>query len=400
MTLVSPYFLESLLQRADSEVASRELEQLRVALQKSREDRGTVSDRKRMMRREVRKFESAHEKAMAAAAGDGMPGTTTKPCDTCMIFQAKIPNPHVLPGDLLDAFPDGPHSIDPGVVAARENMKLYRKFLSEAFDRQHVFLNEEEGYDILPMLTSVRYSMCAWFEDKNLVTLAGEVPNICQDQSKCLDVLAHEFTHAMVMDTAALQYGGQPGGIDEHLADVFASMCVQWHLGQSADEGSWLIGQNFAPVGSAGYRAIRDLRNPGTAFPKDKAVKSWLELLDIQASAEWDIMKARGSDVYIIGQVLSKVFVDVCLEYGGNSWEKVGKVWYLTLAQRDFEKATGRKLRWPRTHMHSTCDVQQFAQRTCLTAGHLGDSKLRRTIRAAWATSGVLDRAYTRQKRR
>jgi len=64
-----------------------------------------------------------------------------------------------------------------------------------------------------------------------------------------LDVMAHEFTHAVVGSTAGLVYEGQSGALNEHYADFFAAM---------VDRSDWLMGGQATGV-------IRDLSNPRVA---------------------------------------------------------------------------------------------------------------------------------------
>jgi len=46
---------------------------------------------------------------------------------------------------------------------------------------------------------------------------------------------------------------------------VFGSLVKQHALGQSADQADWLIGAGLLAPGVKG-RALRDMRNPGTAY--------------------------------------------------------------------------------------------------------------------------------------
>jgi Zn-dependent metalloprotease len=48
-----------------------------------------------------------------------------------------------------------------------------------------------------------------------------------------LDILAHEYTHAVTENTANLQYVAQSGSINESLSDIFASVI----------DGNWTLGE-------------------------------------------------------------------------------------------------------------------------------------------------------------
>ena len=69
-----------------------------------------------------------------------------------------------------------------------------------------------------------------------------------------LDVIAHEFGHAVIQNTANLEYKNQSGAINEAYADIFGAM---------VDRSNWTIGETiiknkqYYPTGF-----MRDMRNP------------------------------------------------------------------------------------------------------------------------------------------
>ncbi|MEZ4838015.1 M4 family metallopeptidase [Flavobacterium sp.] len=67
-----------------------------------------------------------------------------------------------------------------------------------------------------------------------------------------LDVVGHEFTHAVIDYTADLIYSNQSGAINESFADIFGEMVE--NFGQGTND--WLCGAAFTPNG------IRSLSNP------------------------------------------------------------------------------------------------------------------------------------------
>ena len=67
--------------------------------------------------------------------------------------------------------------------------------------------------------------------------------------TKPVDVLAHEFAHAVTESTAGLVYRDQSGALNESVSDVFAACLKQRLLGQDAAAGDWLIGEElFLPA--------------------------------------------------------------------------------------------------------------------------------------------------------
>src|SRR4029079_7192935 len=63
--------------------------------------------------------------------------------------------------------------------------------------------------------------------------------------ARALDVTAHELTHGVIQYTARLEYKSQPGALNEHFADVFATVIKQYHKGQNEFTGNWLIGEEI-----------------------------------------------------------------------------------------------------------------------------------------------------------
>lgn len=70
--------------------------------------------------------------------------------------------------------------------------------------------------------------------------------------ARAMDVVVHEFTHAVISHEANLTYTRQSGALNESYADVFAVM---------VDRGDWLIGEDVTTPGTAGD-ALRDMANP------------------------------------------------------------------------------------------------------------------------------------------
>lgn len=79
-----------------------------------------------------------------------------------------------------------------------------------------------------------------------------------------LDVVAHEYTHAIIQETSKLVYRGQSGALNEHLADVFGSILNQVYYPKS---NPYLIGTK-AITGSLGknVRALRDMMEPSKSY--------------------------------------------------------------------------------------------------------------------------------------
>ena len=183
--------------------------------------------------------------------------------------------------------------------------------------------------------------------------------------TKPVDVLGHEFTHAVTEHTAGLVYDGQSGALNESLSDVFAACLKQRLLGQSADEADWLVGEGlFLPTVHA--RGLRDMLNPGTAYD-DPALGR-----DPQPAHMDGYVDTRDDNggVHINSGIPNRAFALAATSIGGSTAEGAGRIWYAAL--------TGPEV-GPRS------DFAEFAAATISAAGEHEDA-----VRRAWETVGVL----------
>ncbi len=75
--------------------------------------------------------------------------------------------------------------------------------------------------------------------------------------SQVLDVVAHEFTHAVTQYTADLVYTQQSGGLNEATSDIMAAVVESWDDGWVvSNNGTWRVGEDLVPGG------IRSMSNP------------------------------------------------------------------------------------------------------------------------------------------
>lgn len=182
--------------------------------------------------------------------------------------------------------------------------------------------------------------------------------------TKPVDVLAHEFAHAVTEHTAGLVYSGQPGALNESVSDVFASCVKQRLLGQDAAAGDWLIGEGiFLPGVRA--RALRDMAAPGTAY--DDPVLG----TDPQVGHLDDYVETADDNggVHLNSGIPNRAFQLAAVGVGGSAAEGAGRIWYAALTGPDVHPAT---------------DFAGFARATVAAAG--GHAAV---VADAWAQVGV-----------
>lgn len=185
-----------------------------------------------------------------------------------------------------------------------------------------------------------------------------------------LDVIGHELTHGVTQYTAALQYSGQSGALNESMSDVFGSLVKQWANQQTAAQADWLIGQGLLAPGVNGV-ALRSMKDPGSAYDdpqlgKDPQPKNMRDYLN---TAE------DNGGVHINSGIPNYAFYLAATAIGGNAWEKAGKIWYETLTKR----------------LTSTADFQAAADGTVSAAGDLFGigSPEQTAVINAWTNVGI-----------
>jgi len=181
-----------------------------------------------------------------------------------------------------------------------------------------------------------------------------------------LDVIAHEITHGHTQYMCNLGYTGQTGAINEHISDAFGSMVKQWARTQLANDADWLIGAELFGPGVAA-RGIRSLAAPGTAYDDPVLGK------DPQPGHMRDYVVTQDDNggVHINSGIPNRAFYIVSTTLGGYSWDRAGRIWFITVSER----------------LKSDADFNDFARATVAVAGEVygegGNVQL--TVAQAWA---------------
>ncbi len=147
--------------------------------------------------------------------------------------------------------------------------------------------------------------------------------NIFTDFTKDPDVIAHELTHGVTQYTAALQYYGQSGALNESFSDVFGSVIEQAVNGETANDADWLIGDSI--MGPMLYgEALRSMKAPGTAYDNPFMGS------DPQPAhlSHYYVGSGDNQGVHINSGIPNKVFYLVAMDIGTD---KAALIWYTTL---------------------------------------------------------------------
>ncbi|MEX0152507.1 M4 family metallopeptidase [Microbacterium sp. LMI1-1-1.1] len=189
--------------------------------------------------------------------------------------------------------------------------------------------------------------------------------------TRSLSVIAHELAHGVTEAAGGLEYQGQSGALNESLSDVFGVLAEQHHLGERADEATWLVGAGIFADAVEGV-ALRSVSDPGTAYDDDVLGR------DPQPGHMRDYVDTQDDNggVHINSGIPNRAFFLVASALGGFAWERAGLIWYRTLTSGT---------------LSVTADFSAFATATLAAAAaeYGEESEEVAAVRAAWAGVGV-----------
>ncbi len=191
--------------------------------------------------------------------------------------------------------------------------------------------------------------------------------------TKPVDVLAHEFSHAVTQYTANLTYQGQPGALNESVSDVFGSCLKQRVHGQTAAEADWLIGEGIFMPSVQGV-ALRSMKEPGTAYDDPTLGKD----PQVGAMADYVDTTEDNGGVHTNSGIPNRAFALAAVALGGNAWEGAGRIWYDALT----------------SGIGADTDFAGFAAATVVAAEAVSPAA-RAAVASAWGQVGVTAAAGT-----
>ncbi|MDE0547258.1 M4 family metallopeptidase [Microbacterium sp. C7(2022)] len=275
-----------------------------------------------------------------------------------------------LPG-VLARREDDPPSADATVNQAFDGLGATFDLYLTAFGR-----NSLDGAGS-PMRATVHYGRDydnAFWNGERMVFGDGD-GEIFVGFAHSLTVIAHELSHGVIDASGGLIYHGQSGALNESIADVFAALTDQHRRGHTAEQASWLIGEDiFGPTVQG--TALRSLVAPGTAYDDDVLGR------DPQPAHMRDYVVTQNDNggVHINSGIPNRAFAATALALSGYAWERAGAIWYRTLTSGV---------------LTPTIDFAQFAHATLATArAEYGEgSEEVAAVRAGWLDTGVIDDA-------
>lgn len=281
-------------------------------------------------------------------------------------------NGSTLPGNLVRSEGDPPTG-DPAVDEAHDGAGATYDLYQQIFERNSI---DDNGMELTSIVHYLQGYDNAFWDGQKMVYGDGdedlpESDRLFNRFTIAIDIIGHELTHGVTQYEANLVYRNQPGALNESFSDVFGSLVKQRAKNQTVAEADWLIGEGLFTSNVNG-QCIRSMKNPGSAYNDPVLGK------DPQPGHMSDYVDTTRDNggVHINSGIPNKAFYEVCLELGGNAWEKAGKIWYITL----------------RNKLNQISDFQAAANLTFETAGELygKDSTEQNTVKNGWEKVGII----------
>ncbi|MFJ6069259.1 M4 family metallopeptidase [Streptomyces sp. NPDC093065] len=192
-----------------------------------------------------------------------------------------------------------------------------------------------------------------------------------------LDIAGHEMSHGVTSSTAALTYSGESGGLNEATSDIFGTL-VEWHAGNSADPGDYLIGEKAVRDGF-GREALRYMDRPSRDGSSADCWSTSVGDLDVHYSSgvanHFAYLLAEGSGARTVGGVSYDSPTCDGSTVPGIGRDRLGDIWYRALT----------------VYMTSSTDYAGARAATLSAAGDLygTDSAEYAAVGAAWSAVNV-----------
>ncbi|UCH94293.1 MAG: peptidase M4 family protein, partial [Candidatus Aminicenantes bacterium] len=158
-------------------------------------------------------------------------------------------NRSVLPGTLRRSEGDGPVN-DADLDGAHDNMGTVCDLYNTRYNRDSY--NNAGAATVTTVHFQIQYNNAFWSPYYQQFVFGDGDGTIFAHIAQALDVVAHEFTHAVTQYESNLVYHDEPGALNESLSDIFALM---------ADPGDWLMGEDCYTPGTPGD-ALRYMDDP------------------------------------------------------------------------------------------------------------------------------------------
>lgn len=278
---------------------------------------------------------------------------------------------------MVPFFSDNPSSWDtdarsaPGAaVDAAYNVGLTLDFYRNVLHRQS--WEEKRDYDIELWVHYGDGFENAQYSQEDDVLIFGDGGLNQAPLAQFLDIVAHEFTHAVTARSSRLEYTGQTGALNEAISDIMGA-CVE-HASKPDPTNNWLHGEGSLRNVTRNGGADRDFRNPHDSEPWQPA-----HMREIVSSDDDNGGVHANSGIVNHAAFLMTVGgtnpVSGIVVKGGIGWDNLAQVFY---------RANNKYLRSNSSFKDAANATLKAAQELNLSAAD------QQTIQCAWHAVGVI----------
>ena len=222
----------------------------------------------------------------------------------------------------------------PLAEARRANTQFEKvlDFFTEEFDRNSF---DDQGAEVTASVNVQKYTFldilgqkqnAAWVAPWKLFIFGAggeELGNF----AGALDVVGHEYTHAVISHSSDLIYEGEPGALNEHLADVFGAMIEQ---ASGVNSNPFLIGDTvlLEPLKKEA-EALRDMLHPEKGLSPQPG-----KISETPPEFAPGCVPSGGNDncgVHILSGIPNRAFALMTEKLG---WETLRGISYRVMTQR------------------------------------------------------------------
>jgi len=148
-----------------------------------------------------------------------------------------------------------------------------------------------------------------------------------------LDVAGHEMSHGVTENTAALDYSGEAGGLNEATSDIFGTS-VEWYANNGADTPDYLIGELVNLNGDG--TPLRYLDQPSRDGASPDCWSPTVGTLDVHFSSgplnHWFYLASEGSGAKVLNGVSYDSPTCDASTVTAIGRDAATKIWYRTLS--------------------------------------------------------------------
>lgn len=206
---------------------------------------------------------------------------------------------------------------DPAVIQVWKHTEMYCRFLQKILGINSL---DGKGKCIITSVHVGKHLSNAIWNGYMMIVGDGDLSKYLHPFYRDPMIIYHELTHGVIQYHFPLDYNGQSGAINEHIADVFSVIIEHYYTNSTPKSGRWNPGDKIITKRDMSLRT----------FEKGKAYKYDELGEDDQVKHTKDLYEGQDDSggVHINSGILNHMFYLFCMLLNENIWDKPLKIWY------------------------------------------------------------------------